>query len=152
MRAARRDVYPGDVLQHLEEHAGHTVAWAGVIRAFTVSEEAGQRVVRLDVEHRYFDWIEDHGIQPERFFLSPRGEGTFRVAWPAPPRDRGERSVLIHVGDMLVSYGRPSVVRDGVVGLHPVVYVRLIARRFYADNVLDYGRAASGGGAAPPPP
>lgn len=139
METARRDVYPEDVRQSPEQHRDTLVAWAGVVRSMEATEEGAALVLRFDVEHRYFDWLEDIGGRA-RFMPSPRGEGRFRAAWGVPLAAREHLEQLGEVGDLLIVYGKPSDIRDGVVGLYPVEYMRLIPQAEVSDQVLDYGR------------
>jgi hypothetical protein len=137
---ATRGVFPKDVLTDTEKHTNELVAWAGVIRDYKVSDEEQSIVIKFDVEHRYFDWIEDKGVQREVFFLSPRGEGNFRLAWRMPLEARNEVHDRIKKGDMLIAYGVPSMVSNNVVGFYPTKYVRLIESKWWRDDVLDYSR------------
>ena len=126
---ATRDVYPDDVRRDLDRHRRTSVAWAGVVRSFQVSKESDATVLRFDVEHRYFDWVEDVGPQRARYFLSRRGEGAIRGAWSMSPEAFGAASKRVHEGDMLIVYG-----------LFPTEYVRLVDSTIYDDTRLDYGR------------
>jgi hypothetical protein len=137
---ATRDVYPGDVRQAPERYRKSLVAWAGILRSYEVSKENELTTLRFNIEHRYFDWIEDFGLQPERLFLSPRGEGMFRAAWSMPVEAFASVPEKVHEGDLLIVYGYPAEVRDQVVGFYPTEYVRLIGKNAYTDKKLDYGR------------
>ena len=137
---AVRTVQPQDVRASLDPHRNTLIAWAGIIRSFEVTEEDGSAVVRFDVEHRYFDWIEDFSSSSARYLLSSRGEGIFRSAWSMPVEALDPLSQTIQNGDMLVVYGFPAEVRDEVVGLYPTEYVRLIDSSLVNDEALDYGR------------
>ncbi|MGK3991094.1 hypothetical protein WME99_49055 [Sorangium sp. So ce136] len=137
---AMRDIHPDDVRAHPDRHGKALVAWAGILRSYEVSKENDATVLRFDIEHRYFDWIEDFGIQQAHYFLSPKGEGTFRAAWSMPLEAFESVSDKIHHGDMLVVYGYPAEVRGQIVGIFPAEYVRLIQAELYAERQLDYSR------------
>jgi hypothetical protein len=137
---AARDVYPDDVRHDLDRYRKTLVSWAGVVRSFQVSKEDDATVLRFDVEHRYFDWIEDVGLQKARYFLARKGEGAFRAAWSMAHEAFRAASKELHEGDMLVVYGYPAEIRGEVVGLFPTEYVRLIGAELYDDGRLDYGR------------
>jgi len=95
--------------------------------------------MQFTVEHHYFDWREDFGLQRERFFVSPHGEGHFTTIWP----DSAEYAAFLEqfaVGDFLIAYGYPSVIHDDVVGLHPTQNLRAIKPRWYRTDALNYGR------------
>lgn len=90
--ATRRDAHPRDVRGPVD------VAWAGVIRAFEVVDLGEQIELRLVLEHRYFNWMEDVVAQPTRYFVSPRGEGLFATRWSRPRHAREEVRAHVHVG------------------------------------------------------
>lgn len=78
-----KTVFPRDVIANPQAHHQTLVAWPGVLRsAYYETRVDGQTVVNLVVEHHYFDWLEDRSVQKEIYFLSPRGEGTFKAVWP----------------------------------------------------------------------
>ncbi|MEZ4405154.1 MAG: hypothetical protein R3A52_01500 [Polyangiales bacterium] len=140
MESARRDVFPNDVREDLARHAGSRVVWAGVARRLSVQRVGADTVLYLELEHRYFDWIEDHGAQREWYFLSPRGEGRFAAAWALPPGSERYARESLHEGDLFIVYGTQMEVRDGVIGFGRTAYLRPIARREWRDDVMDYGR------------
>jgi hypothetical protein len=140
---ATREVYPDDVRREPERHAKTFVAWVGILKKYEASRARGGTDLWFDLEHRYFDWIEDFGLQPERLFISPRGEGAFRATWSLPPDAYDRLGQNLHEGDLIVVYGYPSQIQDGVVGIHPTEYVRLLPRVAYSDKKLDYGRRAA---------
>ena len=137
---ARRDVFPNDVRQHLDGFTNTLVAWTGVITNIEFFNDGTSRVARFTAEHHYFDWIEDKSIQRERFFLSPRGEGAFAAAWRAETPDEKKFVGQFTVGDLLVAYGYPSMIRSNVVGLYPAQNLRAIKPQWYRTDILDYGR------------
>ena len=137
---ARRDVFPNDVRQKPDGFTNTLVAWTGVITNIEFFSDPPPRVVRFTAVHHYFDWIEDLSIQRERFFLSPRGEGAFAVQWDAQTPDDQKFVDQFAVGDMLIAYGYPSVVRGNYVGLNPAQNLRAIKPQWYRTDILDYGR------------
>jgi hypothetical protein len=116
------------------------VVWTGVITDIGFFNDGSSRVARITAEHHYFDWIEDFGIQRERFFLSPRGEGAFAAAWRVDSATNQTFIAQFAVGDMLVAYGSPSLIHDSVVGLSPTQNLRVIKPQWYRTDILDYGR------------
>ena len=137
---AQRTVFPDDVRQDPDGHSKTLVAWTGIVTAIEFFDTESSRVASFTATHHYFDWIEDFGIQRERFFLSPRGEGVFAAAWPVDiPADQ-EFVEQFAVGDMLIAYGYPSMIRDDVIGLHPTQNLRAIKPKWYSTEILEYGR------------
>jgi hypothetical protein len=139
-RKAKRDIYPNDVRKSPETYEKTLVVWPGIIKSITIDTEDGSQIARFIIEHHYFDWIEDQGIQRERFFLSPRGEGLFALAWRV---DIEEDKLFIEqfaVDDMIIAYGYPSMIKDDLIGFYPTQNIRGIKPKWYRTDVLDYGR------------
>jgi hypothetical protein len=137
---ARRDVFPKDVRQNPDKFKKTLVVWTGVITNIEFFRDDSSRVVRFTAEHHYFDWIEDFGIQRERFFLSPRGEGEFAAAWRAESADDKKFVDQFAIDDMIIAYGYPSLIRNNVVGLFPTENLRAIKPQLYRTDIIDYGR------------
>jgi len=136
---AKRDIFPNDIRQKPDEAGSTLVVWTGIITNIEISSDDTSRVARFTVEHHYFDWVEDFGVQRARYFLSPRGEGTFVVAWRCESSVDRQFIEQFSVGDMLVAYGYPRVHGD-TVGLHPTENLRAIKPPWFRTDVLDYGR------------
>ena len=78
---ARRDIFPQDVRQDPQHFKSTLVVWTGIIKSIEHVQYNSSPFVQFTVEHHYFDWVEDFGLQPERFFVSPYGEGYFEAFW-----------------------------------------------------------------------
>jgi hypothetical protein len=137
---AKRDVFPDDVRKQPERFKDVLVVWTGIIRSVDYHNDGMSRVARITAEHVYFDWIEDFGIQHERFFLSPRGEGLFAAAWRIESPSDQQFIEQCAVGDLLIAYGKPSLIKDKVVGLFPTENIRGIKPEWFRRDILDYGR------------
>lgn len=137
---AKFDIYPNDVRESPETHEKNLVVWPGIIKSITIDTENGSQIARFTIEHHYFDWIEDHGLQREKYFLSPRGEGLFALAWRV---DTQEDKLFIQqfaVDDMIIAYGYPSMIKDDLIGFYPTQNIHSIKPKWYRTDVLDYGR------------
>ena len=138
---ARRDVFPNDVRERPDGFTNTLVAWTGVITNIQHFADPPPGMVRFYAVHHYFDWIEDFSIQRERFFLSPRGEGAFAIQWFIAPTPDAQKFVdQFAVGDMLVAYGYPTVIRSNYIALDPAMNLRAIKPEWYRTDILDYGR------------
>lgn len=138
--ASTRDVYPDDVRANLSAHQVQ-VAWAGLLQRAEVEGTHPNAVVTVTVEHHYFDWIEDHGVQREIHLLSPRGEGTFRCSSAIDPRidlSLFRRGVVR--GLMIVAYGTPTRLDGPVVDLGRCAYLRIVPGQTHSTTRLNYGR------------
>lgn len=141
---ARRDVYPKQVRENPARYRDVSIAWAGIVKDVDVSRgKSGLSVVVL-VEHHYFDWIEDHGAQPEVFFLSPRGEGNFMIVLEAKHEmTREEARRLLPAGTMLVAVGQiylPTAGNKNIPLALLTDYSQFIEKKWYRTDVFDYGR------------
>lgn len=137
---ARCDIFPNDVRTSPDEYAEILLVWTGIIKDISFEVVESTRVARFKIEHHYFDWIEDSGIQRETFFLSPRGEGIFKTAWPVDTPDNALFIEQFEVGDMIVAYGYPALIEGEVVRFYPTVNMRAIKPKWFSTDVLDYGR------------
>jgi hypothetical protein len=139
---ADRYVYPADVRDQPQLHAKDMVVWAGILKSHEITGADAAATLVMTVEHRYYDWIEDFSPAPERYFLSPRGEGIFQASWSMSRQQFERMSGDVHDGDMVIVYGHPVAASEGrVADVNPTEYVRIIPRRLYTDRALNYGRA-----------
>lgn len=143
-KKARKDVYPKQVRQNAARYADDTIAWAGIVKSTELFQSPYGPAVRVLIEHRYFDWIEDHGAQPERFFLSPRGEGDFLIiVKPDAGMDQKAIDRLVPPGTMAIAVGSPYVkaaeFKDKPLALL-TDYFQFIEQKWYRTDVFDYGR------------
>lgn len=136
-RKARRDVWPQQVRDAPEKHAGTLVAWAGIVAERRVLEK--ERTLVIVIDHHYWDFIEDLGEQREHMFLSPRGEGRFAIGeWV---NEQTMNPGFLPVGAMAVVYGKPRQVdADGTV-LVDYEWSVTIQPGNFATDIWDYGRA-----------
>src|SRR2546426_3100154 len=133
---AHRDIFPDDVRQDIGKHRADLLLWTGIIKQAEFTEQTG--VLRVLVEHHYWDWIEDHGPQKAVAFLSPRGEGPFECSFAAQASQLKQR--VARVDDMAIVYGRPARIRDGGVVVMDCAMLRTLKREFYSTEVWEYGR------------
>ena len=126
---ADRRVFPDDVRKDVDRFKKVPVAWTGIIRAIRPGPAPGTS--ELDIEHHYWDWIEDHSIQKAKAFLSQRGEGSFSCHLDRPV------PAAVGPGWMVIAYGSPvgtikPLALDCVVSVYPPSW--------YATDIFDYGR------------
>jgi hypothetical protein len=143
---ARRDVLPDDVRRNPQACAETLVAWTGVITNIEYFTNISPRLVRFTADHRYFDWQEDSGKESGRFQLSSRGEGAFAVQWVAQTPYDLKFVYQFAIGDMLIAYGYPTIIRSNYIGLNPSENLRAIKPKWYTSEGLDYGRSGKSAG------
>jgi len=90
---AAQDVYPDDVRAEPQRYVKMLVAWPGILRSYELTKDDETATIKLVLEHRYFDWIEDFSPRRERYFLSPVARAHFgrRGQCPEPLLTRCRR-------------------------------------------------------------
>jgi hypothetical protein len=136
---SKRDVFPED-FRNLKVPLGSVeVAWAGVIRDSKVSDAGDHYAVEFEIQHHYFDWIQDN----LRFHLSPRGEGLLRTKWALFKSLKPETVANeVRAGRMIVIYGVPESVTSGALVMR-ASYLRTFSPEVFRTNTMDYGRPGS---------
>ena len=136
---ARKDVYPDDVRYGDARDQEDLLVWPGILKKADLREQGDTIWMSLTVEHHYYDWLEDSSMR--KYWLSPRGEGIFTVAWSVPI-DWGleECRKQVRPGAMVIVYGRPKGAGGGLIRFGHAEYIRLIPKMFYGTDILDYGR------------
>ncbi len=121
-----RSVTPNDVREDFHALRNSEVAWAGIIKEIQFKEVERAIQVAFFVEHRHFDWTD----KPYR--LSAEGEGEFVAGQSVDkPVSISRLEKLARPGDMLVAYGTPFRIRDGVIQLR-TSSVRPIPKRAFS--------------------
>ena len=141
LQSANKEIYPNDVRADLQKYQSTKVAWPGIVTEATVTEKAGRVEIRFSVEHHYYDWILDYSIQQEKIFLSPRGEGLFTTVCIVKPDTAQLRQFQSDTapGNLLIVYGRPENVDEGVI-LLTCNFIRLFPKEWFRTDIFDYGR------------
>jgi hypothetical protein len=138
---ARRDVYPDDVRRDPQKYRATLVAWTGIIKDIKFKSNKSYQIAVLTMKHHYFDWIEDEGDQQAKFFLSPKGEGDFALAYVGSQAEDSKSFISqFSVGDMIIAYGFPTEIKNSVVGLSPVKNIRSVNPEWFRTDILEYGR------------
>ncbi len=109
---ATRNVNPDIVRNDFNAWAGIEVAWAGVIKEIDFKEAERAIHAAFYVEHRHFDWSD----KPYR--LAAGGEGEFVAGQAVPkPAAISRLKTLAKLGDMVIVYGMPVRMRNGIIQL-----------------------------------
>ena len=139
---ADRTVSPNDVRAGFRGLEATEVAWAGIITDVQFEEKERKYQVAFEVEHRPFDWQNHGGSQP--FHLGSKGEGAFVAGWYAnKPTSIWRLRQLADVGDMIIVYGKPYRMRDGVIQLAATAIRPIKAEDFEVAEGLAGATAAT---------
>jgi hypothetical protein len=135
------NVFPDDVRKDLDMFKDTMIAWPGIIKTHQLKKYDDKVDVELVLEHHYYDWLEDYGLQKEKIFLSPQGKGVFTTIWPLRSDvDLEEWDRMVNDGDLTIVYGYPdSILIDSTIVIKST-YIRSFPKDFYRTDMLDYGR------------
>lgn len=138
---ANRNIFPDDVRASLANYQYSTIAWPGIILENKFIDHPDAIEIQFVLEHHYFDWIEDFGMQRERIFLSPRGEGVFRTSWFIKKgANLEDMKKFSSAENLVIVYGMPTKVNDDKSITVRCTYMRGIDKQWYRTDMLDYGR------------
>lgn len=140
LKSSDFNIFPDDIRGNIEGYKNAKVAWAGIIKDTQYHETASNIQLGFIVEHHYFDWVQDQSVQRAKFFLSPNGEGKISAVWSIKKNAlSAEIQEASKAGNMIVMYGTPHHVENGIVYLS-ISYVRTFPSYLFRTDVMDYGR------------
>jgi hypothetical protein len=141
---ADRSIAPLTVQTNFDAFLDAEVAWAGIITDVQYNETERTVQVAFEVEHRGFDWINHGGKRP--FQLGAKGDGMFRTGWEVDKPTRiSYLKLLAAPGDMIIVYGKPYRMKEGVVqlaatALRPIKEERFSIRETVVDDAFEPDR------------
>ncbi|PZU82425.1 MAG: hypothetical protein DI529_14450 [Chryseobacterium sp.] len=116
------------------------VNWTGIIKNISTSEENDSIDLKILVEHKYWDFIEDFSIQDEKIFLSENGEGDFYFYSKYPKDLRSKVDSLSNnykVNDFIICYGFLKS-NDIKIPELEAQFSRIIPSKFYSTKIMKY--------------
>jgi hypothetical protein len=141
LKNASRNIYPNDVRKEISKYSNSLIVWPGIILDSEMITHDDKVEVKFLVEHHFYNWLEDHGFQREKIFLSPHGEGNFRTSWylkkgidPTPLKK------MASAGNLVIVYGYPRKIESDSTIIIESKYIRGIEKQWFRTDVLDYGR------------
>jgi len=137
---ADRNVYPDDIRLDFSKFEDTAVAWAGIIQETSIIDVEDHMEMILEVQHHYFDWIEDISPGWEAYWLSPKGEGLFKAKIGFSREELEVREKWGAIGNMVIVYGTPHMVDDDDV-IYINTSIAFFAGRDYTTHRLTYGRS-----------
>jgi hypothetical protein len=134
-------VMPSDVQAHPASYTGKRLHWVGIIDTLIVNPRGESMYTSLLVNQKYYDYIEDFGIQRERMFVSPYGEGAFYFdkIFVGSSMDSLKPMFLsvAKKGNLVFCYGTFTTLRDSI----PVLVssgARFIPSELFATDIFSY--------------
>jgi hypothetical protein len=117
---------PHDVRRSPDEHIQTIVAWVGSVENVQFNLGSGPSAARILLKHRKADFMQYSPAEDEFRFSDDSPSGYFQLAWPISGYQEYEKLRTLQPGDLLIAYGYPTEIVNGIVGIHPLVYVRPI--------------------------
>jgi hypothetical protein len=142
---ANKSIFPSDVRKDFNAYKGAKIHWIGIIRERDFINHDGEVFLKLKIEQKYWDYIEDFSIQTEKIFLSPLGEGDFYFVIRIDPRDKENYSKFAVPPNLAIIYGTVEEVKDGDITILGD-YVKFIDEQYYATNIFSYRVARDSSG------
>lgn len=142
LQNASRNIYPNHVKKEISEYSDSVIVWPGIILDSETITHDDKVELKFLVEHHYYNWLEDHGFQREKIFLSPRGEGNFKTSWYLKKGiDLSTLKEMTSVGNMVIVYGYPEGIESDSTIVIKSRYIRGIRKKWFRTDILDYGRS-----------
>jgi len=76
---AIKTAFPSDLEKFPERYKGKLIHLIGIVDSVKVIQQDNTVVFTFILENKYWDYIEDYSRQDEVMFVSPKGDGKFRV-------------------------------------------------------------------------
>jgi hypothetical protein len=76
---AIKTAFPSDLAKFPETYKGKLIHLIGIVDSVNVEQQDKKVIFTFVIENKYWDYIEDYSIQDEVMFVSPKGDGKFRV-------------------------------------------------------------------------
>lgn len=134
---ADRSITPSDVKTNFQANVTTEVAWVGIIKDIQFRETERTIQVAFGIDHRNFDWIRHRA--GKLYHLTNSGEGQFLAGWTVDkPARISHLKTLATPGDMIVVYGKPYKVENGVIQI-VATSVRPIKKSKYEVLLPDLG-------------
>ena len=140
-----RSIFPSDVRKDFNAYKDAKINWIGIIREQSFVDYNGEPFLKLKIDQRYWDYIEDFSIQTEKIFLSPLGEGEFYFVAGIDEEDKENYLKFAAPQNLAIIYGTVKEIKDDDITILGD-YMKFIDEQFYATNIFSYrvARDASG--------
>jgi len=138
---SKRCILPDDVKNAENKVDKKTLLnWTGVIKNVTTSEENDSINLKILIEHKYWDFIEDFSIQNEKIFLSENGEGKFYLISKYPISSKQKLDSLSNnykIDDFIICYG---FLKNNNLNIPEInaQFSRTIPYKFYSTKIMKY--------------
>ena len=130
-----KTAFPSDLLKSPEKYKGRCIHLIGIVDSVTVDEH---NRVTFVLDNKYWDYVEDYGMQDEVMFVSDNGDGRFAVTVPdISPAQLEEVKRFAAEKKLFLVYGTFSEIAND----YPVIaaaHIKYIDYLLYTTKVFSY--------------
>lgn len=134
-----RNGFPSSLVKHPDQFKGKLIHLIGILDSVTVDmQNPDSTRITLLLTNKYWDYVEDYSIQDEKMFVSPLGDGKFRVRFSIPGKPaEGEINKINSPNTLFLVYGYFDSVADDI----PVLTARqlkYVDYKWYSTKIFYY--------------
>ncbi len=134
-------VMPSDIRNNVEQYSGEEVHWVGIIRGHEIIDKDSTKIIEIEIDQKYYDYVLDYSIQREKMFLSPKGEGIFYLDLfvdAGISEDELKRIIdQLSIKNLIFAYGVVQGLKQGKPAVKALYYV-IHDESVYATNIFSY--------------
>lgn len=145
---AIKTAFPSDLLKFPEKYKGKLIHLIGVVDSVTVEQQDKSVIFTFILENKYWDYIEDYSRQDEVMFISPKGDGKFRVLVKAKDLEAKDIELVKKFPreqKLFLVNGIFEEISDGIPTL-TTQQIKYIDYQFYTTKVFSYDIARNSKG------
>jgi hypothetical protein len=139
MRASIKSVYPEDVQRQPAQYIDSMIHWVGIVKEVSIKDSLGVSTIEFILEQKHWDYIEDYSIQDEIMFVSPLGDGSFKLQVPAlllTESDKDRISKMAEEKKLFLCYGQLHASTD--LPLLIATGIKVVDYKFYSTAIFTY--------------
>jgi len=138
MEASVKSIFPSDVKKDSGAYIDTPIHWIGIVKDVVIQDSNDISAVLFTLEQKYWDYIEDYSVQDEVVFVSPEGEGDFRMLVQLKLTDEEREKIKKMPGDktLLFCYGR--IISDNDLPVLKAGYIKIVDYKYYSTNIFSY--------------
>lgn len=137
---ADKAIFPLDIRKSPENYIGNLIHWIGIVEEVLVEERNDSSIIIITLEQKYWDYIEDYSIQDEVMFISPKGEGAFKIIVASEKLSENEIETIKKFPNemkLFLCYGELMNCQNGIPTLS-VEGIKIIDYKYYSTKIFSY--------------
>ena len=142
-RNSIKTAFPSDLMKSPEKYRGKLIHLIGIVESVDAAQQDKSVVFTFTLENKYWDYIEDYSRQDEVMFISPKGDGKFKVVVSATNLDSKDIEFVKRFPaekKLFLVYGDFKEIKEGIPIL-TTQQIKYIDYQFYTTYVFSYDLA-----------